>query len=70
MDSRAELKLEFRWDLPQGVAHACDSLHRLIAEIQVPQEKPPAGTAILALSIEDYIAATRAMGCGPEIATR
>lgn len=56
------LRLGMSRDLPQGIAHACDSLHRIIAEIRVPQEKLPPETAILVLSIEDWAQAQKALG--------
>lgn len=62
MEQRPTITLEMDRDLPQGIAHACDAYHRLIAEIYVPQQKPPPGTAILVLSIEDWVRAQKALG--------
>lgn len=51
MKPKPTIRLEMTRSLPQG-----------IAEIRVPQERPPPGTEILILSIEDFVAAQKALG--------
>lgn len=59
---KPELQIRFDFSLSQGTAIAYDGQGRIIREIIVPQEKPPEGTATLVMSIEDYMAAMRALG--------
>lgn len=60
--AKPQLRLKHSFGLMQGEAEAYDASGNFLGRCNPPHGKPPVGTAILVLSIEDYMAAQKAIG--------